>query len=93
MVVGLCTVELYLAEAYSLKEKRRILKSVLDKVRARYNVSIAEVDHQELWQRATLAFACVSNDQGHLHKVLDAVIRFIENQNGAEIIDFQTEIL
>ncbi|MDH7577069.1 MAG: DUF503 domain-containing protein [Bacillota bacterium] len=93
VAVGICIVELYLGEAVSLKDKRRVLKSILDRIKARFNVSIAEVDQQDLWQRASVAFACVSNKQSHACQVLNAVVKFLESQNHAQIIDYQTEIL
>lgn len=93
VVVGLCTLELYLGKASSLKDKRRILKSILDRVKARYNVSIAEVGQHELWQRATVAFACVTSDQGRAYQVLNSVVKFIESQSHAQITDYRTEII
>ena len=91
-VIGLCTLELFIGEANSLKDKRRVLKSLLEKSRARFNVSIAEVGQQELWQRATVAFACVSNERAHADQMLSAVVRFME-QMDAQITSYQTEIL
>ncbi|MGD0621813.1 MAG: DUF503 domain-containing protein [Thermacetogeniaceae bacterium] len=91
-VIGLCTLELFIGEANSLKDKRRVLKSMLEKIRARFNVSIAEVGQQELWQRSTVAFACVSNERAHADQMLGAVVRFME-QMDAQITSCQTEIL
>jgi hypothetical protein len=92
MVIGLCTLELFIGEANSLKDKRRVLKSLLEKIRARFNVSIAEVAQQDLWQRSTVAFACVSNERAHADQMLSAVVRFME-QMDAQITSYQTEIL
>jgi len=91
MVVGLCTLELYIGEADSLKDKRRVLKSILDRVRGRFNVSIAEIGQQDLWQRATIAFACISNDSGHTNQVINNVVKFIEKQNQAQVTDYRIE--
>ncbi|AQS58689.1 DUF503 domain-containing protein [Desulforamulus ferrireducens] len=93
MIVGLMTVELHIGGATTLKEKRRVLKSIIDRVRSRYNVSIAEVDHQDLWQRATLGVAVVSNETGHVSQMLDTVIRTIEGNGGADLVSYHTEIL
>lgn len=93
MVVGLCTLELYIGEADSLKEKRRVLKSVLERVRNRFNVSIAEVGQQDLWQRATIAFACVSNDGCHTNQVISSVVNFIERHGGVQVMDYRVETL
>lgn len=93
MVVGLCTMELFLGEADSLKGKRRILKSMLDRVKAHHNVSIAEVGQQDLWQRSTIAFACVSNERNHAFQVLNSVIKFLERQKQSQVIDYNIEII
>ncbi|AEG61018.1 DUF503 domain-containing protein [Desulforamulus ruminis] len=93
MIVGLMTVELFIGEANTLKDKRRVLKSIIDRIRSRFNVSIAEVDHQDLWQRATLGVAVVSNETNHVHQMMDTVIRSIESNGGAELIQYSTEIL
>ena len=93
MVVGTLTIELFIGEAVTLKEKRRVLKSILDRVRAKFNVSIAEVDMQDTWQRSTLGVACVSNETSHIQSTLNNVVKFIESQGTAEIIGIQTEIL
>jgi hypothetical protein len=91
IAIGLCTLELFMGEAGSLKDKRRILKSLIEKVRSRFNVSIAEVGHQELWQRSTVAFVCVSNERSHTDQVISAVVRFMEQLN-AQITSYHTEI-
>jgi uncharacterized protein YlxP (DUF503 family) len=91
-VIGLCTLDLFMGEANSLKDKRRILKSMLERIRSRFNVSIAEVGQQDLWQRSTVAFVCVSNERAHADQMLSAVVRFME-QMDAQITSYQTEIL
>lgn len=93
MVVGLCTVEIYLDGAMSLKEKRQILKSVLEKIKRRFNVSAAELDQHDLWQRSTVAFACVSNSSRRSHQILSAVIEFLEKHGRIQIISCQIEML
>jgi uncharacterized protein YlxP (DUF503 family) len=91
-IIGFCTLELYIGEANSLKDKRRVLKSLIEKTKARFNVSIAEVEQQELWQRATVAFVCVSNERAHADQMISAVIRFMERMD-AQITSCRTEIL
>ena len=92
MVIGLCTLELFLGEANSLKDKRRVIKSIMDKVRARFNVSIAEVEQQELWQRSTIAFTCVSNEKAHADSTLNSVVRYVELSD-AQITACHTEFI
>jgi uncharacterized protein YlxP (DUF503 family) len=65
---------------------------MIEKVRSRFNVSIAEVGQQELWQRSTVAFACVSNERSHADQMISAVVRFMEQLN-AQITSCHTEIL
>ena len=80
MVVGLATVTLQLHEAASLKDKRRVVKSVIDRLRPRFNVAIAEVDSHEVWGTVTLGIACVSTDGAHAHAMLEKVVRTIDNE-------------
>ena len=94
MVIGLCTIELYLPGAYSLKDKRSVVKSTVARIRREFNVSIAEVEDQDVWQSAVLGVATVSNDSAHAHRVLTGVVRWIERTRlDAELVDFQIEML
>jgi uncharacterized protein YlxP (DUF503 family) len=72
MVVGLLTLEVHLPYAQSLKDKRQVLRSLKDRLRSHFNVAVAEVDHQELWQRATLGVVSVSNEQAHVTRLLES---------------------
>ncbi len=94
MNVGICKIKLRLPENHSLKGKRRVVKSIISRVQNKYNVSIAEVEDQDLWQLATLGIACVSNDARHNNEVLSKVVDFICGIRGdAEILDYEIEIL
>ena len=62
IIVGLCTVELFIPESQSLKDKRQVLLSLKDRLRDKFNLSVAEVDGQDLWQKAVLGLACVANE-------------------------------
>ena len=75
MVIGTCTIELHIPGNGSLKGKRRVIKSIIARVHNEFNVSIAEVDNQDLWQSATLGVACVSNGAGYVHRLLKVVER------------------
>ena len=66
MVVGVCTVELFIPESQSLKDKRQVLHSLKDRLRGKFNLSVAEVDGQDLWQKAVLGMACVANENGQI---------------------------
>ncbi|MDP6618794.1 MAG: DUF503 domain-containing protein [Nitrospinota bacterium] len=93
MVIGVCTIELRIHGGRSLKEKRRVLRSVKDRIRNRFNVSIAEVDYQDKWQRALLALAAVSNERNHVTGLLESALSAVESMGLAEIVDAEIEIL
>ncbi len=94
MNVGVCRLTLRLPENQSLKGKRRVVHSINARIRNKFNVSVAEVADNELWQLATIGFACVSNDSRHLDEVLSNIVSFIESTRGdVELVDCQTEIL
>jgi uncharacterized protein len=93
MVVGVGLIRLTIHESNSLKAKRRVVKSVLGKVRSKFDLSIAEVDDQDKWQRCTLGFAVVSNEAGHAHSMLETITAYVEGLYLAEIIDTRIEIV
>lgn len=80
IVTGLLVVELHLPAANSLKSKRQVVKSLKDRLGNRYNISVAEVDHLDKWQRATLAIAIVSSDQKVLEAQIETIKSFIEQE-------------
>ena len=91
MNISSAIVKLRLFEVYSLKEKRQIVKSIIERLRNRYNISIAEIDSQELHNLATIGFACVSNDRKLNHVIIDSVIEFIDGDYRVEIIEIYIE--
>jgi uncharacterized protein YlxP (DUF503 family) len=94
MVVGVCTVALQIPGSHSLKDKRRVVKSIVARVGNQFNVSIAEVDAHDAWQSAVLGIACVSNDASHAHRVLTKVVDMIANSHfAAHVADYQIEML
>ena len=94
MNVGVCTIGLRLPENLSLKGKRQVLKSITSRVRNKFNVSVAEVDDNELWQLTTIGICCVSNDKRYTNKVLSKVVDFVtEGRFDVEILEYGIEIL
>lgn len=94
MVIGFGYVTLHIFESHSLKEKRRVVKSLLERARNRYNVSIAEVDHQDTWQMAGIGFTCISNSSSHADSMLAEIHRFIEsNAAFGSVADVHTELI
>jgi uncharacterized protein YlxP (DUF503 family) len=79
MIVGVMTAQLYLHGITSLKDKRRIVKSVIERLKSRFNISVSEVDHNDLKTSAVLAMAMVSNDTRFVNQQLDKVIDFMRN--------------
>jgi uncharacterized protein YlxP (DUF503 family) len=93
MIIGACRVELYIPYARSLKEKRMAVKGVKDSLKHRHNVSVAEVDHLDLWQRCTLALVAVAGDRGGCEKILSGALHDVEQRFPGEVIDVTTEYL
>jgi len=94
MNVGVCRISLRLPENQSLKGKRRVLKSITTRVRSKFNVSVAEVDDQNLWQRATLGVCYISNDKRYTNAVLSKIVDLIvDGRFEVEILDYEIEIL
>lgn len=93
MVIGVCRVELHLPDRHSLKEKRYVVKSLKDRIRKDFNVSIAEVGDQDVWQRAVLAAACVGTDRAYVNGVLDQLLRMVEREGGVEIVRSELEFV
>lgn len=93
MHVAALRVELHLGAVHSLKEKRAAIKPILEGCRRRFSVAAAEVDHQDLWQHATLGFAVVSGSAKKADEVLDAVERFVWSFPELEVSAWQRQWL
>jgi uncharacterized protein YlxP (DUF503 family) len=93
MVIGLLTLDLHFPGARSLKDKRQALRSLEARIRNRHNVSLAEVEHQDLWQRARLAVVGVNTDHAHLESTLQAVAGEAASARDVALVDQQVEFL
>jgi uncharacterized protein YlxP (DUF503 family) len=93
LVVALLTLELYVRGSTTLKDKRRALQGLLDKTKARFNVAVAIVAHQDDHQRATVAVACVGSDLGVVRGTLDNVTRLFDSHGEAEVAARNVEFL
>ncbi len=93
MVVGAARVELHVHGSRSLKEKRGVVRSITQRVRNRFNVSVAEVGGQDTWQRAVLGLATTAGESGQARARLEKAIDFIEDLHLAEVIGQEVEIL
>jgi uncharacterized protein YlxP (DUF503 family) len=91
MIVGVLRVRALLRGAHSLKEKRQVLRSLKDRLRNTFNISVAEVDAQDVWQTIELGIAAVGTDTPFVHSVLDNVLNFIRRFHGVELCDHEIE--
>jgi len=93
VIVGVIVWELHLPASQSLKDKRSVLKSLKDRLHQRFNVSVGETAHQDLWQRAEITAAVVSTDRHHAESVLREADRLVAGADGARIVDTSTSYL
>ncbi len=92
MVAAIARLTLFIPDNNSLKGKRKVVKSLVEKVRHRFEASVAEVEDNDLWQKATIGVALVGNDARLQTSRLDQITNFIENQHLAEIVDSHVEL-
>ena len=93
LIVGICTLELHISDSNSLKDKRQVVRSLLDRVHNEFNVSAAQLDRHDRWTQATLGVACVGNATRHVNAVLNSVLDFVESEPRVEVADCQMEML
>lgn len=91
MHIGVCKIWLRIPESHSLKTKRRVVKSLIARLKNRFNIAVAEVEALNSHESAVLAAVSVSNDAAHLNKLISHVITFIEANVDAELVDYKTE--
>ena len=91
--VGVLTLELRLENSFSLKDKRQVVRSLKDRLRRKFNVAVAEIDYQELWQRAALAAVTVSSDHSYAEKLLRSVEQEAASLLGSELAGSSVEWL
>lgn len=93
MVVGSLEIRAVVSDAQSLKDKRHVLKSFKDIVKNKFNVAVAEVDDNDLWQKTTLGIATVGNDAKFVNSVLDNVVNFVRVFPGLSLIDYDLDVI
>lgn len=93
MPIGLVTLEIHIPDARSLKDKRQVLRSLKDRLRGHFNVAVAELDHQDVWQRSVVGVVGISGEDGHLAEMMAAVLEMSEQVLGRELISHQIEYL
>lgn len=92
MVIGIVKIKIYTPWVHTLKEKRMVVKSLCSRVKNKFNVSIAEVENQDIHQSVVLGLACVTSDNAHADQIIDTVIAFIEGNTEGEIINIEREL-
>jgi uncharacterized protein YlxP (DUF503 family) len=93
MAIGLLTLEIHIPDSHSLKDKRQVLRSLKDRLRGRFNVAVAELDHLDSWQRAQVGVVSLSNDEAQLEQSLQAVLREAEEVLGRDLTGHDLEML
>jgi uncharacterized protein YlxP (DUF503 family) len=91
MPIGLLTLEIHIPDARSLKDKRQVLRSLKDRLRANFNVAVAELEHQELWQRSRVGVVSISGDGRHLEDSLHAIAQESERVLGRDLVSQQID--
>lgn len=92
MIVGTLKIRLVLRESHSLKDKRRVLKSLKDTLSNKFNISVAETDEQDVWQTAEIGVAAVGTDTPFVQSVLTNVVNYVRFFGGVELVDAQQEL-
>ena len=94
MHLGVCRIILHLPDSGSLKDKRQVSRSLSVRIRNTFNVAVAEIEDQELWQRLTLGICCISTDASHANEMVSKVVEFVEDsRRDLELLDYQPEII
>lgn len=93
MLIAAVELHLSIPTAHSLKEKRMVILSIMDRIRAKFGAAVAEVGEQEVWQRAVIGIALVGNEESFLRQVADKVIQFTESHFEGEVCEIHVEIL
>ncbi len=92
MIVGVRTIDLHIPGCRSLKEKRFVIKSLRDRLRSKFNISVAEIDHQDLWQRSKIAIAAVNDSGAYIDGLLEKAMEMVDKERRVVIIDVNTEM-
>ena len=93
MTIGFSRLHLYLPECGSLKQKRSVLKSLITRVRNKFNVSVSELEDNDLWQKAEVGVVTVANDARYVNQVLSKVVDMVEREDRLMLMDYSLELL
>jgi len=93
MIVGIVKLILFIPSMSNLKDKRMVLRSLKDRLRNSFNISIIELEDQDKWQKSTLAFAAIGIDKDGVSSLISSVINFLEQNKQIQILDYETELI
>jgi len=93
MIVGVVKLSIFIPSSGSLKEKRMVIRSLKDRLRNNFNISVIELDEQDKWQKSTLAFAAISADKSGVSSLISSVVNFVEQNKQIQLLDYETEII
>ncbi|MEW6456630.1 MAG: DUF503 domain-containing protein [Acidobacteriota bacterium] len=91
MIIGLCSFEIWIPYSRSLKEKRAVIRKIIEKIKPKYNVSISEIDFQNLWQRAKIGIVSINAEKSVIEKVFNSILKDLENSLDGHILNFETK--
>jgi uncharacterized protein YlxP (DUF503 family) len=91
--IGMLTLEIYIPEAHSLKDKRQVLRSLKDRLRKKFNVAVAELEGEDSWQRSVVGIVSLSNNAGHVEQSLRTVLEDSEQLLGRDLVGHDLELL
>jgi hypothetical protein len=89
MLIGVCELLVYIPDCHSLKDKRSIISNIKLHLRKKYNISISEINHKNLWKKTTLAICCISDNRQIIDRTIDSLIKEIDNNPKIELINYQ----
>lgn len=93
MIIGILELEIWLSSANSLKDKRRLLKGLIARLRNNFNVSVSEIGYQDQWRKALIGIGIVTNETKFAHRILFRIIEYIKNSKELFLVDSKMEIM
>jgi uncharacterized protein YlxP (DUF503 family) len=91
--IGAATIELEITDSLTLKDKRQVIKSLIDRLRSRFNLAVAEVDHLDTPRFGTLALCAIANDKAVVHSMLEKAVDLVESEPRASLLSYEIEML
>ena len=93
MIIGVLQLDIFIPQANSLKSKRQVLKSLKDRIRHKFNVSVAEINSLDKWQKATFAVACLNSQKRSIDSILSEIVPLVQSYHSVELVDYTIELI